>query len=195
MSAAEYSFVQDGDTLMLPFFNAASVKFRAGSFAVRTRYPYEGEVTVQVLAAPKSGTAISFLKPSWSESFKLTVNSRSQPAMEQNGFVTYRGNLQAGDTLIYTFEQKPRWVPTHNRHTITDYQKVYLGPLLLAAEANGGKPLTLPNGAMMNWDAVKHCATLKGAKVLLCPINDVIDWNYQINTYNRQILWPQPGHP
>jgi hypothetical protein len=42
----------------------------------------------------------------------------------------------------------------------------------------------------MNWDAAKHCVTLPGAKLSLIPINDVIDWNYQVNTYSRQILWP-----
>ena len=187
--AEEYSFVRDGDTLMLPFFNAAKVKFNEGSFEVQTQYPYEGEVTVKVISRPKRGTAISFLKPSWSDQVKLTVNGKSQPTTEQSGFVAYRGTLKAGDTLVYEFAQKPRWVATHNHNTIAGYQKIYQGPLLLAAEAKGGKPATLPKEAQLNWDAAKHCVTLPDAKMSLVPINDIIDWNYQVSTYNRQILW------
>jgi hypothetical protein len=102
-------------------------------------------------------------------------------------------DLWPTDTLVYEFAQKPRWVATHNRNSIVGHQKIYQGPLLLAVEAKGEKPATLPKEAQLNWDAAKCCVTLPGGKLSLMPINDIIDWNYEVNTYNRQILWRRDG--
>lgn len=189
VKAAAYSYMENGKTLLLPFFNNASVRFNKGAFNVATDYPYNSMVTVEVSQKPEIGTAVSFFKPSWSETACVTLNGKAQEVTIQNGFVTFSGRLRAGDTLVYTFSQKPRCVPTHNINSIVGYEKIYYGPLLLAANVNKGREEQLPAQPDLLWDTEKRCAQVKGANLKLCPLTDVIDWNYQVNSYVRQILW------
>lgn len=187
--AAEYSFMYSGKTLILPFFNDAQVTFNKGTMQIQSDYPYDGKVTVKVIKGPKRGTSISFFKPAWSGKAILTVNGKTQNVSEKDGFVKYDGRIKSGDTIVYTFDQQPYLAPTNNINTIAGYQKVYQGPLLLATNIKKDKEKFLPKNPEMTWDADKHSATVKGSKMTLCPINDIIDWNYYKDTYSRQILW------
>ena len=187
--AAEYSFMQTGDTLILPFFNDAQVKFNNGTLQIQSDYPYNGKVTVKVVKGPKRGTSISFFKPAWSGKAILTVNGKTQKVSEKDGFVIYDGRIKSGDTIVYTFDQQPYLEPTNNKNTIAGYQKVYCGPLLLATNIKNDKEKSLPKNPEITWDAVKHSATVKDSKITLLPINDIIDWNYYKESYSRQILW------
>lgn len=187
--AAEYSFMHKDETLILPFFNDAQVSFNKGGFKVRSAYPYEGNVTVTVTETPKRGTAVSFYKPAWAGETALTLNGKDQPVSVENGFLLYDGRLRSGDTLVYTFDQQPYLVPTHNNNTIAGFQKVYYGPLLLGKNITKDKETTLPDNPQIGWDADTHCASVSDTKTTLCPLTDVIDWNYQIDSYCRQILW------
>ncbi|MBM4104458.1 MAG: hypothetical protein FJ263_10520 [Planctomycetes bacterium] len=188
--AAEYSYMQTGSTLMLPFFNDGQVEFNRGLFKVQTGYPYEGKVTCKVIKSPAHGTAVSFFKPSWAGSAAVTFNGKSQEAAEHGGFVVFKGRLRSGDILVYTFDQQPYLAPMYNRNTVAEYEKIYYGPLLLAAEApKSKKEQLLPGRVQFTWDVQKQCAQVKGADVILRPITDVIDWNYSADSYARQILW------
>lgn len=187
--AAEYSFMQADNTLIMPFFNDAQIKFNKGKFEILTNYPYEGKVTLKVVKSPNRGTAISFFKPSWSGKAALTLNGKSQTVSEKNGFVFFKGSIKSGDTLVYTFDQQPYFAPTHNKHSIAGFRKVYYGPLLLATNIKKDKELSLPSNPEITWDADKQCANIEDSKITLSPINDVIDWNYAKESYCRQILW------
>ena len=185
--AEEYSFVQSGDSLMLPFFNDATVDFKGGSFQITTAYPYEGAVTVNVEKAPEAGTKLSFFKPSWAGKTAVSINGKKVKSAEKEGFVTVKAGLNVGDTLVYRFEQVPYLADTHNIHTLKGYQKVYQGPLLLGTMTKA--ELTLPADAKLSWNAESKQAEVAGSKVKLSPINDVIDNNYVRRTYKRQALW------
>ena len=189
--ASEYSFMQDGNVLVLPFFNAGQIEFNNGVFEIQTQYPFNGKVTVRVVKSPERGTAVSFFKPSWATGAAVFKNSEKAALKEDDGFVQIGGALNAGDTLVYTFGQKPRFEPTHNKHTISNHRKVYQGPLLLAADTKKGKELDLPGNPKFSWSADRHIATMEGFEVTLTPINDILDWNYDIKTYCRQILWSE----
>lgn len=187
--AAEYSFMHSGNTLILPFFNDAQIEFGDGTFNVETEYPYEGTVAITVVEAPRKGIAISLFKPSWSGSAAVTLNDKSQDITEQDCFIIFDGRLRSGDTLVYTFPQQPYLVPTHNENTIAGYQKIYQGPLILAAEVKKNKELFLPTEPKFTWDADKNRAKSKDGQITVSPITDVIDWNYSKGSYIRQILW------
>ena len=189
VSAAEYSFMSSGNTLILPFFNDAQIEFGDGTFKVETGYPYEGTVGITVVKAPRKGIAISLFKPSWSGPAALTLNGKGQDVTEQDGFIIFDGRLRSGDTLVYTFSQQPYFAPTHNKNTIAGYQKIYQGPLILAAEVKKNKELFLPTEPKFSWDADKNRAKSEDGKITVCPITDVIDWNYSRSSYIRQILW------
>ncbi len=187
--AAEYSFMHKDEMLVLPFFSNGLIRFEQGEYEIKTAYPYEGKVIVRALKKSKSGKGISFFKPSWAGKFELTLNGKPQAALEKDGFAVYENPLQSGDTLIYTFEQKPYFAPTHNQHTIIGFQKIYYGPLLLAADMENSKPVALPVNPSIQWDGEKCRAGVNGREMFLQPINDVVDWNYSPETYCRQILW------
>ncbi|MGB0257337.1 MAG: hypothetical protein ACPGES_01680 [Coraliomargarita sp.] len=95
--------------------------------------------------------------------------------------------LNAGDALVYTFEQVPYWADTQNIHTLKGYQRVYQGPLLLGTITE--TELALPADAKLSWNAETKQVDVSGSDVKLSPINDVIDNNYVRGTYKRQALW------
>ncbi|MCX6008384.1 MAG: glycoside hydrolase family 127 protein, partial [Chloroflexi bacterium] len=181
--AAEYSYMQTDNTLVLPFFNDAQVRFNRGVIKVQTSYPYEGKVTCQIVKNPVNGTAISFFMPSWSETATIKLNGRRQEVTVQNGFVIFNGRLRAGDMLVYTFDQQPHFAPTHNKNSVAGYQKIYYGPLLLAAEVQKGKEKQLPARVELTWDVQKHHAQIQGSDLVLSPVTDVVDWNYSVDHF------------
>jgi len=183
--AAEYSFVQSGNTLMLPFFNDATVSFNGGALKISTAYPYEGAVTVKIEKTPQAGTALAFFKPSWAGKAAVALNGKTVKSAEKDNFVSVDAALKAGDTLVYSFTQAPYFADTHNIHTIKGYQKVYQGPLVLGAM--GKKEMTLPKNSKLKWNA--QTKEIQVGNVKLAPINDVIDNNYNKKTYKRQVLW------
>jgi hypothetical protein len=185
--AAEYSFVRSENTLMLPFFNDATVSFNGGVFKISTAYPYEGAVTVKVDKTPQARTALAFFKPSWAGQTAVALNGKAVASTEKDNFITVNLTLNTSDTLVYTFKQEPYLAATHNIHTIKGYQKVYHGPLLLGAM--GKNEMTLPNNPQLTWNATKKTVAVKPGKVKLTPINDVIDNMYDRQTYKRQVLW------
>lgn len=187
VKAAEYSFVQTGNTLLLPFFNDATVSFKGGTLHISTAYPYDGSVTVKVEKAPEAGTELSFLKPSWAGKTAVALNGKSVESTEKEGFVTVDAALKAGDTLQYSFKQEPYWADTHNIHSVEGYQKVYQGPLLLGTMNKNKKEMTLPKNAKLSWDS--EAKEIEIGNVKLAPINDVIDNMYERETYQRQVLW------
>lgn len=189
--AAEYSYMAKDKNLILPFFNNGRIEFMKGIFDVSTDYPYEGEVRIKVVKTPGSGTSLSFYKPSWARAVKVLRNGKAVKVGEQDGFVHYAGGLKQGDEITYLFEQSPYFAFTHNKHTISGYRKVYQGPLLLAADINlkKVKKLELPGDASIIWNSESNTAGVKGRDLDLVPINDVIDWNYSVDSYCRQILW------
>ena len=183
--------MQDGNVLVLPFFNAGQIEFNNGVFEVQTQYPFNGKVTVSVVKSPDRGTAVSFFKPSWATGTAVSKNNEKAALKDADGFVQVGGALNAGDILVYTFGQKPRFEPTHNKHTISNHRKIYQGPLLLAADTKKGKELDLPPVPKFSWSTGRHIATMEGSEVTLVPINDILDWNYDTKTYCRQILWSE----
>jgi hypothetical protein len=187
--AAEYSFMRDQSTLVLPFFNSGSVEFNGGVFDVESAYPYCGKVEITVVRRPKEGTSIALFKPSWAMEAELMLDGKVIRTNEADGFLRFDGTKEQNATFVYTFSQQPRLVPTHNRNTVGNKQKVYQGPLLLAAKTKKGVPLSLPADPQFRWDQTKHCALVTGSGITLYPIDDMIDWNYEIATYQRQILW------
>lgn len=187
--AAEYSFMQSGNTLIMPFLNNAQVEFNKGTLQIKTNYPYGDKMTVNVLKSPDRGTSLSFLKPSWSSRAELTLNCKTQPFSEKDGFVTYNERIKSGDKIVYTFHQQPYFAPTHNKITIAGYHKVYQGPLLLAANIKNDRELSFPTNSQMTWDPDKKSVNVSNSNITLCPINDIIDWNFSKDTYSRQILW------
>jgi len=185
--AEEYCFMQSDNTLLLPFFNDATVSFKGGVLNISTAYPYEGAVTLKVEKAPEAGTTLSFFKPSWAGKTEVALNGKTVNATEKESFISVTEPLKAGDTLVYTFVQKPYWADTQNIHTLKGYQKLYQGPLLLGTMTK--TELTLPADANVSWNTETKQAEVSGSDVTLSPINDVIDNNYVRGTYKRQALW------
>lgn len=187
VKAAEYSFLKSGNTLILPFFNDATVAFNGGVLKISTAYPYEGAVTVKIENAPRAGTALAFFKPSWAAQTAVALNGKAVSITEKDHFISVNPTLKVGDTLVYSFKQEPYLTDTHNIHTIQGYQKVYQGPLLLGAM--GKNEMTLPEKPKLIWNAASKSVVVNPDNVTLTPINDVIDNMYDRQTYKRQVLW------
>jgi DUF1680 family protein len=152
-------------------------------------------VTIKVVKAPRKDIAISLFKPSWSGQTAVTLNDKGQDVTEHDCFIVFDGRLRSGDTLVYTFPQQPYFAGTHNKNTIVGYQKIYQGPLVLAAEVKKNKESFLPTESKFTWDADKNRAKSKDGQITVSPITDVIDWNYSRGSYIRQILWKAENCP
>ncbi|MCC7494078.1 MAG: glycoside hydrolase family 127 protein [Fimbriimonadaceae bacterium] len=113
----------------------ATVAGAPATVAVRTAYPWEGEVRLQVLAAPAAGLPLRLRIPAWAAGATLAVDGAPCPAVaDASGYLT-TPPLPAGATAVLTLPLLPRrvWAKPEVRE---DNGRVALfrGPLLYCLE-------------------------------------------------------------
>lgn len=108
--AIQYGYFLDGDTAVLPFYadSTEALRFADGTFTIRqtTRYPYEGEVTLEVLDSTVADQkSLRCFIPPWTEpdSVSLTVRGKKIPFRVADSFATLTG-LSKGDVIDLSFK-------------------------------------------------------------------------------------------
>src|SRR3569833_585753 len=117
-----------GDELIVNLYIPSELtwKEQGATFAMRTDYPYAGEVIFEVTQLEKPRTfTVAFRKPGWCKNASLVGS------VLQNGYLTVRRQWQAGDQLKLSFDMPLRAEP------IRDYPNLLAllrGSMVMAAE-------------------------------------------------------------
>ena len=143
--AIQYGYFLDGAGVVLPFYadSTATLRFADGVCTVRqtTRYPHEGQVSLEVLDSTVSGEkTVRWFLPPWSEaeSVSLAVRGQRVPVQRRGSFAVQNARLSKGDVLELTFKQMSGKQSALHAERLPGVSRYFRGPLLLGAD--GGEP-------------------------------------------------------
>jgi hypothetical protein len=170
--AIQYSYFQDKDTVVLPFYSngTATLRFAEGTCKVRqeTGYPHKGQMRLEVLESEvNKKKKWRFLVPSWAvkDSFEIRVNGKKAEPRLADSFAGIEVPLVAGTVVEVAFQQERGPRPAVQAELAKRATRYFDGPLLLgsatekadeplmpildlfAVGGSGGKPCVyFPNG-------------------------------------------------
>ena len=111
------------------------------ALSMRTGYPHDGKIQVEVLEAPGREFGIELRIPTWAEGAVMTLNDVKVPATQ-----TLRFPFAAGDVVVLDLPMEPRFTHPHSRiDAIRGTVAVERGPLVLCIE-----DVDLPDGYTVN---------------------------------------------
>jgi hypothetical protein len=148
--AIQYSYFQDKDTVILPFYSngTATLRFAEGACKVRqeTGYPHKGQVRLEVLESEvNKEKPWRFFVPSWAvrDSFEIRVNGKKVEPRLADSFAEIAVPLVAGTVVEVAFQQERGPRPALQAERAQGAIRYFDGPLLLgSATEKADKPLT-----------------------------------------------------
>ena len=147
--AIQYSYFQDMETVVLPFYSngTATLRFAEGACKVRqeTGYPHKGQARLEVLDSQvKKEKPWRFFVPSWAvkDSFEIRVNGKKVETRLADSFAEIEVPLVAGTVVEVAFQQERGPRPAVQAEMAKGATRYFDGPLLLgAATENADEPL------------------------------------------------------
>ena len=148
--AIQYSYFQDKDTVVMPFYSngMATLRFTEGVCKVRqeTGYPHKGQMRLEVLESQlNKEKKWRFFVPSWAvrDSFEIRVNGKKSEPRLADSFAEIAVPLVAGTVVEVVFQQERGPRPAVNPELALGASRYFDGPLLLgSATENADGPLT-----------------------------------------------------
>jgi hypothetical protein len=148
--AIQYSYFQDKDTVILPFYSngTATLRFAEGACKVRqeTAYPHKGQVRLEVLESQvNKEKPWRFFVPSWAvrDSFEIRVNGKKVEPRLADSFAEIAVPLVAGTVVEVAFQQERGPRPALQAERAQGAIRYFDGPLLLgSATEKADEPLT-----------------------------------------------------
>jgi len=129
-----YAATVDDDGVQLHLYAAGRVSTDAATLALRTRYPWDGTVDVEIEATQAPPWTLSLRVPSWAGGATVTVGGRSRPAAP--GVVRVRRAWRRGDVVRLELPVRPRWsVPAARIDAVRGCVAAERGPLVYCAES------------------------------------------------------------
>jgi DUF1680 family protein len=129
-----------GDRLFVNLYIPSELtwKERGAKLALRTDYPYTGEVIFETLSLDRPRTfAVAFRIPGWCNNSSLTVNGRGVVTRREGGYLVVRRRWRAGDRVDLKLEMRLRPESIGGPESIgADGNLVALlyGPMVLAGD-------------------------------------------------------------
>ena len=131
----DYFAASDADTLYLAQYGNATIAHEGLELSVRTGYPFDGEITIDVETASEAVRTIALRVPAWCHGASVTVNGESVVSAVDNGWLRLTRAFTAGDLIVLTL---PMPVRAHGSHPHLDATRGTLsiarGPLVYSAE-------------------------------------------------------------
>lgn len=148
--AIQYSYFQDKDTVVLPFYSngMATLRFAEGTCKVRqeTGYPHKGQVRLEVLESQLNAEKKwRFFVPSWAlkDSFEIRVNGKMAEPRLADSFAEIAVQLVRGTVVEVVFQQERGPRPAVQDELAQGATRYFDGPLLLgSATDHADEPLT-----------------------------------------------------
>jgi uncharacterized protein len=129
-----------------------------GGVRVRTGFPYDGRVRLEVRAARAEPWTLSLRVPAWSRDARVEVCG--EPAVAASpGYVRLRRAWRVGDEVVLTLDMAPRFVAPHPRiDAVRGCLAIERGPLVYCVEQ-----ADLPAGADLDDLRLDPAASLRDA--------------------------------
>jgi hypothetical protein len=148
--AIQYSYFQDKDTVILPFYSngTATLRFAEGACKVRqeTGYPHKGQVRLEVLESQVNKEKTwRFFVPSWAvrDSCEIRVNGKKAEPRFADSFAKIAVPVVAGTVVEVAFQQECGPRPAVQAERAQGATRYFDGPLLLgSATEKADEPLT-----------------------------------------------------
>ncbi|WP_448059801.1 glycoside hydrolase family 127 protein [Cellulomonas hominis] len=138
-SWSAYAVAVDGETVELLQYAAADVLVRVASGAevalrVRTGYPVDGEVEIEVVTAPPTPVGLRLRVPAWAAGASLVVDDRVRDV--EPGFAEVHRVLRVGERITLRLPVAPRltW-PDERIDAVRGCVAVERGPVVLCLES------------------------------------------------------------
>jgi peptidoglycan/xylan/chitin deacetylase (PgdA/CDA1 family) len=147
--AIQYSYFQDKDTVVLPFYSngMATLRFVEGTCKVRqeTGYPHQGQVRLEIMESQiNKEKTWRFFVPSWAvkDSFEIRVNGKKAEPRLVDSFAEIAVRPVAGTIIEVAFQQKRGRRPAVQSSQAPGASQYFSGPLLLgSATDHAAEPL------------------------------------------------------
>jgi uncharacterized protein len=135
-SVHHYLATADGDTLYIQQYAAARVAAADLELEVVTGYPWSGEVTLRILAAPPAARELALRIPAWSSAAGFTINNHPErPVPTHHGYLRLRERWRPGDEVTLRLDMTPRWTyPDHRADALRGCAAIERGPLVYCFE-------------------------------------------------------------
>ncbi|MCX7686718.1 MAG: glycoside hydrolase family 127 protein [Fimbriimonadales bacterium] len=102
---------------------------------VRTNYPWEGTIEVQVVEGAPVEFGLHLRIPDWCAQPRLTLNGKPLPLEIQKGYAVVRRHWQPEDRLTLELPMTPVWMEAHPRVEADRWQvAIQRGPLVYCLE-------------------------------------------------------------
>jgi len=135
-SVHHYLVTADGDTLYIQQYAAARVAAAGLELELDTGYPWSGEVTLRVLAAPPAPRELALRIPAWSSAARFTINNHPErPVLTPHGYLRLREQWRPGDVVTLRLDVTPRWTyPDRRADALRGCAAIERGPLVYCFE-------------------------------------------------------------
>jgi DUF1680 family protein len=169
--AAEYTFFQDKNTILVPFYQNAVATFSLGGKQLKleekTGYPFSGNVQLKVLETNGSAPTIKLFVPGWLQNPKITLNSKLVSFKLDNGFAEVKAPLKKGDVLKLESKLALRTLETLNKNSLPGYFTFRYGPHILTYQ--GDQEVKLNKNVMLE-PKENGVFAVKGQAIQLKPL-------------------------
>jgi uncharacterized protein len=135
-SLHHYLATVDGDTLYIQQYAAARVAAAGLELEIVTGYPWSGEVTLRILAAPPAARELALRIPAGSPAAGFTINNHPErPVATHRGYLRLRERWRPGDVVTLRLEVTPRWTyPDRRADALRGCAAIERGPLVYCFE-------------------------------------------------------------
>lgn len=102
-----YIYHTQGDTVYFALYTSsnANIPLENGNaaFSVKTGYPWDGKVIIQMEKA-FSGMTMALRLPAWVKTYKLNINGKFAHTRMQDGYLYIEDALKAGDEIVFDMD-------------------------------------------------------------------------------------------
>jgi uncharacterized protein len=108
---------------------------RFGAVSVRTGYPWDGRIDIEVLEPGEGEWTLSLRVPAWAAGTRLTVGASEHDPAEPGGYARVRRRWSRGDHVVLDLPMAPRLVAPHPRiDAVRGCLAIERGPLVYCVE-------------------------------------------------------------
>jgi len=167
-------YAQDAEGIYVNLFIGSQATVRLGGHAIRlkqtTRYPWEGEVKIQLEPASPAEFSVNLRLPDWCEGATVKVNGQeSKDVPRVRGYAQVRRRWTAGDAIELLMPMPPRRVYAHPKVAADAGRVAFMrGPVVYCLEGVDNRRrvrnLVVPAGAPLH--AEHHPDQLGGVTVI-----------------------------
>jgi DUF1680 family protein len=135
-SLENYLATTAGDTLYLHQLTGSVITGAGMTVEVATRYPWDGQVRVQVTAAPGEERGLAVRIPAWAAACGSRLNDYPERTVAPpSGYLLIRRPWRPGDVLTVDLDLQPRWThPDRRVDAVRGCVAVERGPLVYCFE-------------------------------------------------------------